>query len=183
MFAPWKKRYDQPRQPIKKQRHYFAYKGLSSQSYDFSSSQVRMWQLDHKESWAPKNWFFWIVVLENTLENPLDSKEIKQVSLKRNQPLIFIGRADAETSILWPPDAKNWHIEKGPNAGKDWGQEEKWATEDEMGWMASPLNGHEFEQTLGDGEEQGSLVCCSPWGYKQLDMTQWLKNNSYRNLG
>ena len=124
--APWKKSYDQSRQHIKKQRHYFADKGPSSQSYVFSSSHVWMWELDHKESWALKNRCFWTVVLEKTLESPLDWKEIQPVSPKGNQPWIFIGKTDAEaeTPILWPPDAKIWLIWKDPDAGKDWRQEE-----------------------------------------------------------
>ena len=111
-LAPWKKNYDQPRQHIKKQIHYFANKSLSSQSYSFSSSHVQMWELDYKESWAPKNWCFWTVMLENTLESPLDCKKIKTVNPKENQSWIFIGRTDAEaeTPVLWPPDAKNWLI-------------------------------------------------------------------------
>ena len=134
MFAPWKKSYDQPRQPIKKQRHYFANKSLSSQSYGFSSRHVRMWELDYKESWVPKNWCFWIAVLEKTLESPSDTKEIQPVHPKWNQSWIFIGRTDAEAEnlILWPRDAKNWLIEKDPDAGKDWRWEEKETTEDEM---------------------------------------------------
>ena len=133
MLAPWKKCYDQPRQHIKKQRHYFANKGPSSLSYCFSSSHVWMWELDCKESWAPKNWCFWIVVLNKTIESSLDSKEIKPVHLKGNQSCIFIGRTDAEaeTLILWPPDEKNWLTGKDSDAGKDWRQEEKWTTEDE----------------------------------------------------
>ena len=120
MLAPWKKSYDQPRQHIKKQRHDFANKGSSSQSYGFSSSHVWMWELDYKESWAPKNWCFWTVVLE-TLKSPLDSKKNKPVNPKGNQSWIFIGRidAEAETLILWPPNAKNWLIWKEPDAGKD----------------------------------------------------------------
>ena len=114
MLAPWKKSYDQPRQHIKKQRHYSANKGLSSQSYGFSSSHVWMWDLDHKERWAPKNWCFWTVVLEKTLESSLDSKKIKPGNPKANQSWKFIGRTDAEAEapILWPPDAKNWLIGK-----------------------------------------------------------------------
>ena len=134
--APWKKSYDQPRQHIKKQRHYFANKGPSSQSYGFSSSHVRMWQLDYKESWALKNWCFWTVVLEKTLESPLDCKEIQPVHPKWNQSWIFIGRTDAEaeTPIL-SSDAKSRLIRKDPDAGKDWRREEKGMTEDEMvGW-------------------------------------------------
>ena len=120
MLAPWKKSYDQPRKHIRKPRHYFAKKGLSSQGYGFSSSHVWMWELDYKESWVPKNWCFWIVVLEKTLESLLDCKEILLVHPKGNQSWIFIGRIDveAETPILWPPDAKNWLIWKDPDAGE-----------------------------------------------------------------
>ena len=124
----------QPRQCIKKQRHHFANKGPSSQSYGFSSSHVWMWELDRKESWVLKNWCFWTVVLEKTLESPLDSKEIKPVNPKGNQSWLFIGRTDPEAvvPVLWPPDEKNWFIVKDPNAGKDWRQEEKGETEHEM---------------------------------------------------
>ena len=134
MFAPRKKSYDKSRQCIKKQRHYFANISLYSQSYVFSSSHVWMWELDHKEGWALKNWCFQTVMLEKTLDNPLDSKEIKAVNPKGNQPWIFTGRtgAEAEAPILWPPDAKSWLIRNDPDAGKDWGQEEKRVTEDEM---------------------------------------------------
>ena len=113
--------YDQPRQHIKKQRHYFANKGLCSQSYGFSSSHVWMWELDYKESWVPKNWCFWTVVLEKTLESPLDCKEIQPVHSKGDQSWVYIGRTDveAEVPILWPPDAKSWLIWKDPDAGKD----------------------------------------------------------------
>ena len=139
----------QPRQHIKKQRHYFANKGPSSQDYGFSSGHVWMWKLDYKESWAQKNWCFWTVVLEKTLESPLDNKEIKPVNPKGNQPWVFIGRADAEaeTLILWPPDEKSQLIRKDPDAGKDWGKEEKGVTEDKMVGSHHQLNGHEFEQT------------------------------------
>ena len=137
--------YDQPRQHIKKQRHYFANKDPSSQGCGFSSGHVWMWELDCEESWAPKNWCFWTVVLEKTLESPLDCKEIQPVHPKGDQSRVFIGRTDvkAETPILWPPDAKNWLIGKDPDAGKDWRQEEKGMTEDEMGWHHQ-LNGPEF---------------------------------------
>ena len=158
-----------------KQRHYFADKGLTSQNYGFSGSHVQMWELDHKEGWVLKNWCFWTVVLEKTLESPLDWKN-KPVNPKGNQSWIFIGRTDieAETSIPWPPDAKNWLISKDPGAGKDWRQDEKETTENEMvGWHHC-LDGHEFEQVLGVGDGLGNLVCCSPWGCKELDMTeQW----------
>ena len=136
----WKKSYDQPRQHIKKQRHYFANKGLSSQSYGFSSSHVWMRESDYKESWVPKNWCFWTVVLEKTLASPLDCKEIQSVHPKGNQSWMFIGRTDveAETPKLWPPDMKSWLIWKDPNAGKDKkaggeGDNRGWD-----GWMASP---------------------------------------------
>ena len=134
MLAPWKESYDQPRQHIKKQRHHFANKGPSSQSYGFSSSHVWMWELNYKQSWAPKNWYFWTVVLEKTLECPLDCKEIQSVHPKRNKSWIFLGRTnvEAETSLLWPPDVKNWLIGKDPDAGKDWRGQEKGTTEDEM---------------------------------------------------
>ena len=147
MLAPWKTSYDQPWQHIKKKRHYFASKGPSSQSYGFSSSHTRMWELDYKESWAPKNWCFWTVVLEKTLKSLLDCKEIKPVHPKGNQSWIFIRRTDseAETPILWPPDVKNWLILKDPVAGEDWRQEEKGTTEDEMVGWHHRLNGHEFE--------------------------------------
>ena len=122
---------------FKKQRHYFVNKGLSSQGYGFSSSHVWMSELDYKESWVPKNWCFWTVVLEKTLERPLDRKEIQPVHPKGDQSWVFIGGTDveAETPILWPPDAESWLVGKDPDAGKDWGQEEKGTTEDEMvGW-------------------------------------------------
>ena len=135
-----------------------------------------MWELDYKERWAVKNWCFWTVVLEKTLEIPLDCKEIQPVHPKGNQSWIFIGRTDAEaeTPIVWPPDAKNWVIGKDPDAGKDWRQEEKGTTENEMVGWHHWLDGHEFEQALGVGDDQGGLVCCSPWGLKELDTTEWL---------
>ena len=136
MLTPWKQSYDQPRQHIQKQRHYFAKKDPSSQGYGFSSSYVQMWELDYKESWAPNNRCFWTVVLEKTLESPLDRKEIQPVHPKENQSWIFIGKTDVEAEIfwpiLWPPDVKNWLIWKDPDAGKDWRQEEQGMAEDEM---------------------------------------------------
>ena len=143
------------------------------QSCGFSRSLVRMWELDYKESWALKIWCLWTVVLEKTLESPLDCKEIKPVNPKRNQSWIFIGRTDAEAEapILWSPDVKSPFFGKNPDAGKDWGQTEKGPAEDEMVRRHHWLNGHEFEQALGNGEGEGSLVCCSPWGHKELDMT------------
>ena len=138
---------DQSRQHIKKQRHYFTNKGPSSQSYGFSSSHVWMWELDYKESWVPKNWWFWTVVLEKPLGSPLNCKEIQPVNPKGNQSWIFIGRTDAEaeTPILWLPDGKNRFTGKDPDAGKDWRQEKKGMTEDEMVGWHHRRNGHEFE--------------------------------------
>ena len=146
MLTHWKGSYDQPRQHIKKQRHNFANKGPSSQGYGFSSNHVWFWELICEESWAQKNWCFWTVVLEKTLESPLDCKDIQPVHPKRDQSWVFIGRteAEAETAILWPPDGKSWLILKDPDAGKDWGQEEKGMTEDEMVGWHHWLNGHEF---------------------------------------
>ena len=137
----------------------------------------------YKENWAPKNWCFWTVVLEKTLESPLDSKKIQQVHPKRNQSWILIGRTDieAETPILWPPVAKNWLTGKDPDAGKDWRQEEKGMTEDEMiGWHHR-LNGHGFEQALGVGDGQGSLACCSPWCCKESDTTELNWNSEWNS--
>ena len=175
MLSPLKIIYDQPRQHIKKQRYCFANKGLSSQGYGFSSSHVWMWDLEYKESWAPKNWCFWTMVLEKTLEIfPLDFKKIKPVNPEENLFWIFIGRTDDEAPILWPPDVKNWLIWKDPDAGKDWRQEEKGTTGDEMVGWHHRLSGHEFEQAPGVGDRQGSLACHSPWGGKELDMTEHL---------
>ena len=144
---------------------------FASQSYGFSGSHVWMWELDCEESWVLKNWCFWTVVLEKTLESPLDCKEIQLVHRKGNQSWISIGRTDAETPILWPPDVKNWLIWKDSDAGKDWRQEETGMTEDEMVGWHHWLNGHEFEQAPGLGDGQGSLVCFRAWGRKELDST------------
>ena len=146
-LVPCKKSYDQPRQHIKKQRHFFTNKGPSNQSYGFSSSHVWMWELDYKESWVPKNWWFSTVMLEKTLESPLDFKEIKSVNPKGKQSWIFIRRTDveAETPILWPPDAKNWLTGKVPGAGTDWRWEEKGTTKDEVVGWPHQLNGQQIE--------------------------------------
>ena len=150
MFTAWNKSYDQSRQHIKKQRHYFPDKGPSSPSYGFSSSHVWMWEVDNKESWAPKKWCFWTVLLEVTLESPLHCKEIKPVNPKGNQSWIFIRRTEAEAPILWPPDAKSWFIINDPGAGKDWRQEKE-TTEDKMVGWHHQLSGHEFEQAAVHG--------------------------------
>ena len=150
MLAPLKKNYDQLRQHIKKQRHYFANKSPSSQSYGFSSSHVWIWELDYKESWVLKNWCFWTAVLEKTLESPLDCKEIQPVHPKGDQSWLFIGRTDveAETPVLWPPDVK-WLIGKDPDAGIDWRQEEKGMTKVEMVGWHHQLSGHEWVHSGG----------------------------------
>ena len=139
-----------------------------------------MWELDCKESWVPKNQCFWTVVLEKTLEHPLDCEEIQPVHPKGNKSWIFLGRTnvEAETSLLWPPDVKNWLIGKYPDAGKDWRWGEKGTTEHEMAGWHHWCNGHELGQTSGDGEGQRSLVCCSPRGYKESDLTGRLNNNN-----
>ena len=175
MLTPWKESYKQPRQHIKKQRCYFANKGLSSQGYGFSSSHVWVWEMDYKESWVLKNWCFWTAVLEKTLESPLDCKEIQLVHSK-DESWIFIGRTDAkaETPILWQPHANNWLIWKDPDAGKDWGQEEKGMTENEMVGWHHWLYGHEFEWTLRVGDGQGGLACCDSWGRRESDTTERL---------
>ena len=140
-------------------------------------SFFQKWELDYKGSWAPKNWCFWSVVLEKTLESALDYKEIQPVHPKGNQSWIFMGRTDAETEtpVLWPPDVKNWLIEKDPDAEKDWRQEEKGTKEDGMTGCYHWINGHKFEQALGVGEGKGSLDCCSPWDCKESNMTKQLK--------
>ena len=148
----------------------------------FSSGRVWMWELECEESWAPKNWCFWTVVLEKTLESSLDCKEIQQVHPKGDQSWVFIGRTDAkaETPILWPPHVKSWLIGKDPDAGRDWGQEEKGITEDEMAGWHHRLDGHEYEWTPGVGDAQGGLACCNSWGHKESDTTEclnWIELN------
>ena len=162
-----------PKQHIKSQKHHFANRGLSSQSYGFSSSHIWMWEMDYKEGWVLKKWCFWTVMLEKTLEHPLDSKEITPVKPKGNQSLVFIGRtnAEAEAPVLWPPDVKSQITRKDPDAGKDGRQEEEGATEGEMVGWHHQLNWHEFKQAPRGSEWQGRLVCYSPWSRKELDTT------------
>ena len=166
-------KYDQPRQHIQKQRHYFANKSPSSQDYGFSNGHVQMWELDCEESWARKNWCFWTVVLEKTLESHLDCKEIQSVHSEGDQSWVFYGRTDAkaETPILWSPEEKYWLTGKDPDAGKDWRQEEKKIEDVMVGWHHR-LDGHEFEQTLGVDDGQGSLASFSSWGCNKLDTTE-----------
>ena len=173
MLSPWKKSDDQPKQYVRKQRHHFTDKCPYSQSDGFLSSHLRVWETDHKEGWVPKNWCFQTVVLEKPLRSPLDSKDIKPVSPKGKQSWIFTGRTgvEAEAPILWPLAVKSRLIGKDPDAGKDWGQEDKWATQGQIiGWYHR-LNGHEFEPTQGDSEGHGSLMCYSSWGCKESDTT------------
>ena len=170
------KSYNIPRQRIKKQRQCFASKCPCSQSYDFCKW---MWELDHKKSWMLKNWCFWTVVLEKTLESPLDHK-IQTVHPKGDQSWVFTGRSDveAETPILWPPHAKSWLIGKDSDA-EGLGARGEGMTEDEMAGWHHQLNGHEFGWTPGVGDEQGGLECCDSWGCKELDMTKrlnWTEN-------
>ena len=176
MHALWKKSCDQHRQHIKKQRHYFANKGPSYQSYGFSSGHVWIWELDYKESWALKNWCFWTVVLDRTLKSLLDCKEIQPVHSEGDQPWDFFGRndAEAETPVLWPSHAKSWLIGKDSDAGRDWGQEEKGMTEDEMAGWHHGVDGRESEWTPGVGDGQGGLVCWDSWGRKESDTTEQL---------
>ena len=149
---------------------------MSSQGYGFSSSHVQMWELACEESWAPKNWCFWAMVLEKTLESPLDCKEIQPGHPKGDQSWVFIGRTDVEveTPILWPPHMKCWLIGKDHDAGRDWGQEEKGTTEDEMVGWHHRLNGHGFGRTLGVRDGQGGLACCDSWGCEESDTTERL---------
>ena len=143
-----------------------------------------MWELDYKESWVLKNWCFWTVVLEKTLESPLDCKEIQPVHSEGDQPWVFFGRNDAkaETPVLWPPHAKGWLIGKDSDAGMDFGKEEKGTTEDEMAGWHHWLDGHEFGWTPGVGDGQGGLACCNSWSCKELDTTEWLNWMGYMNI-
>ena len=152
-------------------------KGPYRQGFGLSRGHICLWELDRKEGRVPKNWCLQTVVLEKTLESPLDIKEIKSVSFKGNQPWILTGRTDAEVPIFRSPDENSQLTGKDPAAGEDWGQKEKRASEDEVAGWYHWCNGHELGQTLGDGEGEGGLACCSPWRRKESDTTGWLNNN------
>ena len=160
-----------------KSRHYFANKGLYSQGYGFSSTHVWMWELDYKESWVPKYWYFWTVLLEKTLESTINCREIQWVHPKGYQSWVFFGGLMLKQNIspiLWPPDVETWLVWKEPDSGKDWGQEEKGTTEDEMvGWYHWQ-NGHGFGWTPAVGDGQGVLACWSAWGHTESDTTEQL---------
>ena len=179
MIASWQESYDKPRLCVEKRRHFSANQGLCSQGYSLPSGHVWLWELDHKESRAPKNWCFETVVLEKTPKNPLDNKEIKPVNLKGNKSWILIVGTDtkAKALVFWSSDVNSLLIGKVPDTGKDWGQKGKRASEDEMAGSHHLCNGHELGQTSGDGEGQGDLAYCGPWDHKELDTTGWLNNN------
>ena len=183
MIASWQESDNQPRQCVEKQRHYSADSGLYSQGYGLPSGHIRLWELDHKEGRMPKDWCLQTVVLEKTPESPLDSKEIKPVSLKGNQPWILVGKTDPEVEapVFWSSDANSWFIGKVPDAGRDWGQKEKRASENGMAGWHLWCNGHELGQTLGDDEGQRGLTCYSPWGRKEWD-TIGLLNNEWSKV-
>ena len=163
----------------------FANKVLSSQGYGFSSGHVWMWELDCEESWAPKNWCIWTVVLEKILESPLDCKEIQPVHSKGDQSWMFFGRNDAkaETPVLWPPHGNSWLIGIDSDAERDWGQEEKGTTEDEMAGWHHRLDGREFELTPRVDDGQGGLACCNSWGHKESDMSEQLNWTNLKSYG
>ena len=183
MIASWQKSNDKPRQCVEKQRHYSADKGLCGQGYGLPSGHVYFWELDCKESWEPKNWCLKPMVLEKTPESPLGSKAIKPVNLKGNQPWILVWRSDAEAEapVFWSSDRNSRLIGKVSDAGKDWGQKEKRASEDEMaGCITSAMDMNSIRWWANSSRwwGTGELACCSQWGCKVLDMTRWLNNHS-----
>ena len=180
-LVPWKESYEKPKQYIKKQTHYLPNKGPYCQNYGFSSSHA--WVDVRVGPWGRRSAKELMLMSCGVGENSGDFLGLQgdQTNVKGNQSWIFIGRTDAEAEapILGPPDVKSQLIRKDPDAGKDWGQEEKWVTEDEVVGLHHLLKGYEFQQTSGESEGQGRLACCSPWGGKELDITKQLKNNSF----
>ena len=183
MIASWQESYDKPSQCVEKQRHYSPKKGLYSQGYGLPSHHVCLWELDHTEGRTPKKWCLQIVVLDKTPENSLGSKEIKLVNFKGNEPWIHIGRTDAEAEapVFWSPNANSWLIGKVPDSGKDWGQMEKRASENEMAGWYHWCDGHELGQTLGDGEGQGGLACMGSF-HRVTKRWTWLGNWTKQQL-
>ena len=180
MITSWQESDDKPRPYVEKQRHYSASKDSYSQGYGLPTSQVQLWELDHKESRTPKNWHLQTVVLEKASESPLDSKEIKLINLNANQLWILDGRADAEAEapVFWSSDMNSQLIGKVPDTGRDWGRRRiKKVSEGEMAGWHHWHNGRERGQTLGDGEGQEGLTHCSPWGHKESKTTGQLNNN------
>ena len=180
MIPSWQESCDKLRQCVEKQRHSSADKGPYRDGCGLPSGHIQLWELDCKEGRMPNNWCLWTVVKEKTPESPLDNKEIKPVNLKGDQPWIFTGRtvAEAEAPVFWSSHVNRQLNGKVPDAGRDWGQNEKRASRDEMAGWHHWCNEHEFGQIPAEGEGQGSLACCSPWGCKELDTTGWLNNNS-----
>ena len=183
MIASWQESDDKSRQCVEKLRHDSADKGLYRQGYGLPSGHILLWELDHKQSGMPKNWCLWTVVLEKTLESPLDSKEIQLINLKGDQPRIFTWRTDAkaEAPVFWSSDANRQIIRIVPDAGKDQGQKEKRVSQDEMARWHHWCNEYELKQTLGDSVGQGGLANYSPWGCKESETTEWLSNSNIAN--
>ena len=182
MFASWQESSDKLRQCVGKQRQYSANKVPCSQGQGLLSGCIWLWELNCKEGRMPKNWWLQIVELEKTPESLLDSKDIRSVNVKGNQLWILVGRTDTEAQapVFWSSEANSQLIEKFPDARKDWGQKEKNVSENDMAGWHHGYNGHELEQTLGDGEGHGGLACCSPWGHKALGTTRnWTTTTGY----
>ena len=179
MIASQQESYDEPRQCVEKQRYYSADKGQYSQGYGLPSGHVEVWELDHKEGRTSKNWCLQTVVLEKTPKSALDSKEIKPVNLKGNQPWILIGKTDVETPVFWSSDANSWSLEKSWCWERLSAEGKKRSSEDKMDGYHHWCNRHQLGQTSGDGEGQGGLVCCSPCGCKESDLTVWLSHSVY----
>ena len=184
MIASWQESDHKPRQCVEKQRRYFADKGLYIQGYGLPNGHVQFWKLDHKEGRMPKNWCHQTVVQERTLEGLLDSREVKPVNLKGYQSWMFTGRTDAgvEAPVFWSSVVNRQLIGKVPDYGKHWRQKDKRVSQDVLAGQHHQRNEHELGQTPGDGKGQGGLACCSPWGHKESDTTDWLNKSNRKNL-